>query len=356
VTTTTSSETPSGPTSGPTSVDAAALQRTPRTPLVDALLECLRSGFDPEQDPPRTCTAVPSGQLLLMPSATSAWVGTKLVTLAPDNPGRGLPLVQGTYVLFDGRTLTPHSLLDGAALTTLRTAAVSVLALRLLAPAPPRRAVVVGTGVQAAAHVDALLECTDVEHVDVVARRPGAAGLLVRAALEAGRTARELSPAGVDAVTGADVVVCATSSATPLFGADLLDERTTVLAIGSYQPTTTELEPALVGRSQVVVESVGSALREAGDVLMARDAGLLDPGDLVTLAALATGAATPDAGRPRVFKGTGMAWQDLVCAGAVASADRLPARPPSGPQGCADASPDPPPPGGPVRDSPPARR
>ncbi|PWJ53869.1 ornithine cyclodeaminase [Quadrisphaera granulorum] len=314
MTTTTSDNSPSRPAS----IDAATIERAPRTPLVDALLECLRAGFDPEQDPPRTSTAVPSGQLLLMPSATSSWVGTKLVTLAPENPGRGLPLIQGTYVLFDGLTLAPHSLLDGAALTTLRTAAVSLLALRLLASEPPRRAVVIGTGVQAAAHVDALLECTGVEHIDVVGRRPGAATPLLQAARDAGRTARELSPAEVNTVTGADVVVCATSSATPLFGADLLDERTTVLAIGSYQPTTTELEPALVGRSQVVVESIGSALREAGDVLIARDAGLMDIADLVTLAALATGDVAPDPTRPRIFKGTGMAWQDLVCAGAIA--------------------------------------
>ena len=78
----------------------------PRAPLVDALLACLRDGSDPEADPPRTSHELGAGQLLLMPSGTGDWVGTKLVTVAPGNPERGLPLVQGSYVLFDAATLS----------------------------------------------------------------------------------------------------------------------------------------------------------------------------------------------------------------------------------------------------------
>ena len=82
----------------------------------------------------------PSGSLLLMPAFGAAGVGVKLVTLTPANPGRGLPFIQASYVLFDAETQSPEAVLDGSALTALRTAAVSGLATRLLARADARAA------------------------------------------------------------------------------------------------------------------------------------------------------------------------------------------------------------------------
>jgi len=119
------------------------------------------------------------------------------------------------------------------------------------------------------------------------------------------------------AVAAADVVVCATSSPTPLFDGAALGEHAVVVAIGAHTATTREVDSAAVARSTVVVESRASALRESGTVLVPMAEGALAEGDLVTLADVVRGAAAPDPQRPRLLTGTGMPWQDLVVASAA---------------------------------------
>ena len=120
-----------------------------RRPRSQAIRQALLDGLDPADDPPRTIVDVPAGQLLLMPSSSAAAAGVKLATVAPGNAARGRPRVQALYVLLDAETLTPQAVLDGTALTALRTPAVSVAAVQ--AALPERPAVVVfGAGPQAA--------------------------------------------------------------------------------------------------------------------------------------------------------------------------------------------------------------
>ena len=106
--------------------------RLPMAAAVDALDEAFRT-LDPEAGPLRTEVETPRGSLLLMPAFGERGVGVKLVTLTPANPGRGLPFIHASYVLFDPETQSPEAILDGTALTALRTAAVSGLATRHLA-------------------------------------------------------------------------------------------------------------------------------------------------------------------------------------------------------------------------------
>ena len=303
-------------------VDADALESAlPVGAAVDALGAALVAGLDPEHDGERTRLPAERGELLLMPSTTPTATGAKLVTVAPGNPAAGLPLVQGLYVLFDGATLAPTAVLDGAALTALRTPAVSALAVRHLAAPDARRAVVLGTGVQALGHARALAAVLPLTRLDVVGRRPGSADALARALRGHGVPAVAGGPGDVaDVVGAADVVVCATTSPTPLFDGALLADHALVVAIGSHTPGTREVDTTTATRGSVVVESVASALREDGDVLLPVAEGALDPAGLLTLAAVVRGAATPAAGRPRLFTGTGMPWQDLVVATAVVAA------------------------------------
>jgi ornithine cyclodeaminase/alanine dehydrogenase-like protein (mu-crystallin family) len=118
-------------------------------------------------------------------------------------------------------------------------------------------------------------------------------------------------------VAAADVVCCATTAREPLFDGALVADHATVVAIGSHEPDAREVDDALVGRATVVVESRTSALREAGDVIGAITAGAVEEDALVTLADLVCGRVVVDATRPRVFKSTGMAWEDAVVASAL---------------------------------------
>jgi ornithine cyclodeaminase len=252
-----------------------------------ALEAALAAGLDPEADPPRGVLELEGGQLLVMPSAAGAHAAVKLVTVGGD------PRVQGVCVVFDAATLAPVALVDGIALTNLRTPAVSALAVRLLAAPGARRLLVFGRGPQARAHAEALA----LEHVDLVGRS---------------------APADLnDLVAAADVICCCTTAREPLFDGALVADHAAVVAIGSHEPDVRETDDALARRATVVVESRASALREAGDVIAAIAAGALAEDELVTLADLVGGRAAVAPGRPRLFKSTGMAWEDAVVAGAL---------------------------------------
>ena len=106
--------------------------------------------------PQRQVVTDDSVSLLSMPSLGAHWAGVKTVTVQPANPSRGIPLINGVYVLFRRDTMQSVAILDAAALTAVRTAAVSALATKYLAPPGPARMVVFGTGVQARAHIDAI--------------------------------------------------------------------------------------------------------------------------------------------------------------------------------------------------------
>ncbi len=301
---------------GPRWISAEALARAlPMADAIDVLAETLRSGFDPEHDGERTRLVAPAGQLLQMPSANDRYVGTKLVTSCPGNQGTDRPVIQGVYVLFEGAGLSPVAMLDGAGLTSLRTPAVSGLAARHLSAPGPARLALFGTGVQAWGHVLAMAGELELEHVDVVGRTPAAVDLLVERVRGLGLSA---AAAGPDAVARADVVVCATAAAEPLFDGHLLQDHALTVAIGTHDPGAREVDTVLVRRSSVVVESLGSALREAGDVVIPIAEGAVAADDLVKLADVVRGTVTPPLDRPRLFKGTGMPWEDLATAGAVA--------------------------------------
>jgi ornithine cyclodeaminase/alanine dehydrogenase-like protein (mu-crystallin family) len=283
---------------------------------VAALRDALLAGLDPEDDVPRGSVAAGTGELLVMPSQWADVVGVKLATIAPDNPGRGLPRIQGVYVLFDARTLSPRALVDGIALTSLRTAAVSALAVSRLAREGARRLVVFGSGPQAWSHVQAMRAVRPIDHVRVVARDEGRLAAFVERCRAAGLAAEAGDPTAVER---ADVVCCATTAREPLFDGAAVMPGATVVAVGSHEPEARELDERLMARSLIVVEARSAALREAGEVIQAIAAGVCDAHSLRTIDELVRGELEPAGDRPRVFKSTGMAWEDAVVAAALAS-------------------------------------
>ena len=115
----------------------------------------------------------------------------------------------------------------------------------------------------------------------------------------------------------ADVVVCATSAPTPVFDSALLRDEVLVVAVGSHEADARELDAALLPRASVVVEDVPTALREAGDVVLAIADGVLEESSLLDMREVLTGEVEVPRDRPLVFNSVGMSWQDLVVAEAV---------------------------------------
>lgn len=319
----------------PVVLDAAAVASALDAPAaVDVLAAALADGaVDPENDSPRLFAPAGEGrEFLMMPTFGGGFAGIKALTLSPKNPAVGRPAVQGSYVLYESEFLAPVAILDAAELTLIRTPAVTVLAAQHLVAAtrsvPPaqarvERVVVYGTGPQAQRHircVHAVLGPTD---VTVVGRRPEAvAEVVAAAAADLGPAVRVHAPDDDPAteLRRADLVICVTSSPTPLFEADQIRDDAVVCAVGVHGPERHELPPELIRSADIVVEGRASALREAGNLLKARPTqwwsgelpGGRPPANLVDLV---TGAADIRPDRPAVFSGVGMAWEDLVVAG-----------------------------------------
>nr|WP_223242446.1 ornithine cyclodeaminase family protein [Streptomyces sp. CBMA123] len=287
---------------------------------VRSIERVLLDGFDPEAAPARSAVPVPAGELLLMPAAAGPYAGVKIAGVAPANPALGLPRITGSYLLLDGPTLQPLALLDGAALTALRTPAVTAVALARLAAPEAEHLVVFGSGPQAYGHLDVLLAVPalrSLRRLTVVARDPGRAAALAAYGRKLGLAGSVGAP---EAVAGADVVVCCTTARMPLFDGALVPAHAAVAAVGSHEPDAREVDEVLVGRAELYVEARSVAAREAGDLLLA---GALGRRQVWNLAELVRGDALVPDGRPRFFKSVGMAWEDLAVAAEVYRASRV---------------------------------
>jgi ornithine cyclodeaminase len=282
----------------------------PMATAIDTLQTAFASAHE---GPPRTQLSVPDGDLLLMPASSPAGVGVKLVTVTPDNALRDLPLVQGVYVLFAPSTQEPVAVIDGAALTALRTAAVSGLATRHLARDDSSHLVVFGAGTQARSHVTAMRTVRPIERVTVVSRTPAPARALVAVLRGEGINATVGAPS---AIGDADVICTCTTSAEPVVAGDGLRAGVHINAVGAYRPDARELDTAVLQRGRVVVEQRAAALAEAGDLCIPIAAGTLTAEDIVAdLAEVVAGAPVRrTADDVTVFKSVGLAPEDLAIA------------------------------------------
>ena len=254
-----------------------------------------------------------------MPAFGDAGVGVKLVTLTPGNAERDLPFINAVYVLFDADTQVPDAIVDGAALTALRTAAVSGLATRHLANADARRLVIFGAGVQARSHLEAMLAVRPIEQVTVVSRTPARAEALADVARGFGVDA---DVGGAGDVADADIVCTCTTSDVPLFDGGLLAPGAHVNAVGSYQPTARELDTVALARARVVVETRDAAFAEAGELCIPIGDGAFGRDHVrADLAQVVHGAEVRTSPHDiTVFKSVGLAFEDLIVARAAVDA------------------------------------
>lgn len=315
----------------PRFISAAEIEKSfTFTAAVLAVEQALQSGLDPAKDLPRSILPIAKGELLMMPSSSTDGSGIKVLTIAPDNPDIGAPRIQGLYLLFDKDNLGVSSILDGAALTTYRTPAISVAAIRRALEIQKNEfsVVVFGSGPQAISHIQTL---TAVLPEDM---RIAQLTFVVRDSQKAKERIPEIAELGLAAecvatilntddgeiankLRTADLVIAATTARNPLFDSSILKQSVIVIAVGSHEPDVRELDSHLLARSQVVVETRASALREAGDVIMAINDGVLDGQSLIEIADVVCGRVALNREQPVVFKSSGMSWEDLVIARAI---------------------------------------
>lgn len=295
--------------------------------LIEALADAFRgAAAGAARVPPRSALPVPTdeadGVLLLMPAALHppdgpTALGAKLVSYYARNRARGHPTLYASYVLLEGETGRPWALLEGTFLTAMRTGATSALAARYLARPESARVACLGAGVQAAFQLECLAAVLPIREVAVVGRDPARARQFAQTMT--GRLARPVAVArdARAAVGTADVVTCATTSATPVFAGADLAPGTHVDAVGAFQPTTRELDTETIRRARLVVDTYAGALGEAGDVLIPLAEGAIGREHVAAeLAELVTGAR-PGRTSPAeitVFKSVGYALEDLAAA------------------------------------------
>ena len=285
---------------------------------IDALEAAIRArGF--ADAPQRMHLHDGARDLLVMPAVDQGWAGTKFVSLDRDNPGRGLPFVNGVYTLLGPPGLLPRLTIDAPALTEIRTAAVSGLATRHLARPDACRLMILGTGVQARSHLISMSAVRPLEEVVIVGRTREAAERLVAEVAE--DTSATVRVGRAEDVAHADLVCVVTSSRTPVFDGALLPEGVHVNAVGSFRPDVQEVDAASVMASRVVVEVREAALSEKGDLILARERADWDPASIV--ADLPELLADPSRGRSApedrtLFASVGHAYEDLVLARALA--------------------------------------
>src|SRR5215471_11968362 len=202
----------------------------------------------------------PGGFLGLMPALAPDGLGLKAVTFYPSNAGRGIPTHMATIFLVDPQTGTPLAIMDGRLITEMRTAAVSAAATKLLASPDAKVLAILGSGVQARSHVEALRLVRQFQKIRVWSPTLEHAK---RFAQEIGATAMSAE----DAVRGADVIVTVTSSRTPVLRGAWLKTGSHVNAIGACRPDWREIDDDAMS-NVVFVDSREGAMKESGDVIL----------------------------------------------------------------------------------------
>ena len=244
-------------------------------------------------------------------------LGTKLITVVPKNRSRGLPTLHATYVLNDPGRGVPLAFMEAGFLTAIRTGAASALAARYLARKDSAAVVCFGAGVQARYQLLCLQAVFPIAGVTVVGRDPARARVFAETMTRDMGVPVEVTRDRRGAVAGADIVTCATTSATPVFDGRDVRPGTHVDAVGAFRPGTRELDTGLVRRAHVVVDTYEGAWEEAGDLLIPIKAGAISRRHV--RAELAELVSRKKGGRPSreavtLFKSVGFALEDTATA------------------------------------------
>jgi ornithine cyclodeaminase/alanine dehydrogenase-like protein (mu-crystallin family) len=244
--------------------------------------------------------AAATGFLGLMPALTPDGLGLKAVTFYPSNAERGIPTHMATIFLVDPQTGAPLAIMDGRLITEMRTAAVSAAATKLLASPDAKVLAILGSGVQARSHVEALRLVRQFEEIRVWS--PTREHTERFAADIGGK-----SMAAEDAVRSADIVVTATNSKAPVLKGSWLKPGCHVNAVGACRPDWRELDDAAMA-NVVFVDSREGATKESGDIILSHAKIYAELGEALA------GTVSSRANETTIFKSLGMAVEDIAAA------------------------------------------
>lgn len=242
----------------------------------------------------------PGGFFGMMPALTPDGLGQKIVTFYPPNAERGMPTHMATIFLADPQTGTPLAVMDGRLITEMRTAAASAVATKLLAPRDAKVLAILGSGVQARSHVEALRLVRNLTEIRVWS--PNAAHAQTFANEIGGKTM-----SAEEAVRDADVVVTATSSKMSILRGAWLKSGSHVNAVGACRPDWRELDDDVM-RNVVFVDSRAGAMQESGDIILSGAKIYAELGEALA------GKIPLRANETTVFKSLGMAVEDISAA------------------------------------------
>lgn len=263
-----------------------------------------------------------SGFLGLMPGSgrQPPAHGIKVLTICPRNAASGRPVIQGMLAVFDPETGAPAAVIDAATVTAIRTAAVSGLATRLLAREESRVLALIGSGVQAESHLEAMCAVRNITHVRVWSRtRATAEAFCARHDGRFGCRVQVADTASA-AVQGADIVCTVTAAAEPVVRSEWIAPGTHLNLVGSHDAQHREVDEALIARAMLVVDHRGFAATQAGEIVAALEAGIIRADHI---RAELGERVQQDAPAPRlpgevtVFKSLGLVAQDLYAAALV---------------------------------------
>jgi thiomorpholine-carboxylate dehydrogenase len=244
----------------------------------------------------------------IMPAVAEAAMGLKLVSFYPGNAGTAVPTHLAMILLFRTDTGEPLAVMDGRLITEMRTAAVSAAVTRRLAAPDSRVLALMGSGVQAEAHLEALSRVRHFDEVRVWSRTPAHVERFARA-----HNARTMD--AESAVRGADVVVTATNAREPIVKGAWLKRGAHVNAVGSPRPTWRELDDDAMA-SVLVVDSREAVLKESGDVILSKSPIYAEAGEIFD------GSKQAPVSETTVFKSVGLAVEDIAAARLVYEAAR----------------------------------
>jgi len=236
-----------------------------------------------------------------MPAVSKDAMGIKLVTFYPNNADRGIHTHHAMILLFAPDTGEPQAIMDGRLITEMRTAAVSAAATKPLAAADAKVLAILGSGTQAKSHIEAMRCVRDFEEVRVWSRNADHARRLAEAHGAVAMSAE-------DAVRGADVVVTATSSQTPVLCGDWLKDGAHVNAVGAPIATWRELDDDVMNKCIVIADSRDACLAESGDVILSGAQIHAEIGEVLA------GKANVNPAKTTLFKSVGIATEDVFAA------------------------------------------